>query len=120
MPGSVRALVQEDLTTFPPGLCAAFSLISAVPTHRNDYAAGEFQSRTLGTERRRWRLARRLTASQIATLRAYYLARLGPVQGFIFTDVITGVSYTARFATDWTQQDALVRSTASFEIVEVQ
>ncbi len=120
MPANVRALVPEDLTTFPTGLCAAFSLISSFPTHRNDYAAGEYQGRKIGTERRQWRLARRLTTSQIASLRAFYIARKGPVEAFIFTDVVAGLSYTARFATDWNQQDGLVRSTASFDIVEVQ
>jgi hypothetical protein len=55
----------------------------------NEYANGESQRRVIlgvGNSRKAWRLSKRLTSAQLATLRAFFEARRGGLEPFYFYD----------------------------------
>jgi hypothetical protein len=83
--------------------------------------------------RKRWRLAKRLTPVQLATLRDFFDARKGPTEPFYFYDpyetspkfshdptgqAVTG-RYTVRFAGAWEQNTSLARTDLSLELMEL-
>ena len=130
MPGSVANAVPA--TTLPVSLSAAFERIQELPVIVTEYKDGEPQvSKQADTSRIRWRLAKRLSAGALATLRTFYNARGGRHEAFYFYDPFetsprftltpsgsTG-RYTVRFDCDW-QQAADVGARLETEIVLVQ
>ena len=85
MPGSVANAVPA--TTLPVSLSTAFERIQELPIIANEYRDGEPQvSRQADTSRIRWRLAKRLSAGALATLRTFYNARAGRHEAFYFYD----------------------------------
>ena len=132
MPGSVQNAA--PLTVLPASLSRAFAHEREYPALDNEYRNGESQRSVQATNsRKRWRLAKRLTAAQLSALRDFYDARKGPTEPFYFYDPYetnpkfshdpTGQAiagrYTVRFVSEWSQSASLGRTDATFELVEV-
>lgn len=132
MPGSVQNAAPA--TVLPQGLCRAFVHLREYPIVDNEYRNGESHRVALaGNSRKRWRLAKRLTAPQLHALRDFYEARKGPQEAFYFYDpyetnpkfsydpsgqAIAG-RYTVRFDSDWQQSCGLGRADVEIQLVEV-
>lgn len=132
MPGSVQNAA--PLAVLPASLCIAFVHAREYPVVDNEYPNGESQRSVQGTNsRKRWRLAKRLTPAQLASLRNFYDSRKGPIEPFYFYDPYetnpkfsydpTGQAvpgrYIVRFWGPWEQSIMLVRGDVSIELVEV-
>lgn len=132
MPGSVQNATPA--TVLPQSLSRAFAHERAYPLIENQYKNGESQRSVLATNsRKRWRLAKRLPAVLLQTLRNFYDARNGTSEAFFFYDPYetapkfsydpTGVStlgrYTVRFNGDWQQSSTPGRSDVSIELIEL-
>ena len=132
MPGSVQNAAPA--TVLPQSLCRTFAHERAYPLIENEYKNGESQRSVLATNsRRRWRLAKRLTAAVLQSLRDFFDARNGATEPFYFYDpydtnprfsydptgVVTVGRYTVRFEGDWNQLTALGRSEINITLVEV-
>lgn len=132
MPGSVQNAAPA--TVLPWSLCRAFVHAREYPVLVNEYRNGESQrSRQAETSRKRWRLAKRLTAAQLAELRTFYQARKGSTEPFYFYDPWeanpkfaydpTGASpvgrCTVRFNGEWNQSVGPARSEVSIEVIEL-
>jgi hypothetical protein len=132
MPGSVENAT--PLTVLPASLSRAFVHEREYPVLDNEYSNGESQRSVQATNsRKRWRLVKRLTPSQLVTLRDFYDARRGPTEPFYFYDPYetslkfshdpTGQAvagrYTVRFHGEWNQSVGLGRSDVSIELVEL-
>ena len=132
MPGSVANAAPS--TVLPNSLCRAFVHTREYPVIDNEYRNGESQrSAQAATSRKKWALTKRLTPSQLATLRSFYDARKGSYEPFYFYDPydtspkftwdpsgveVTG-RYTVRFNTDWSQSVGPGRSDVQMEIIEL-
>ncbi len=132
MPGSVQNAA--PLTVMPTSLSRSFAHERAYPAVDSEYRNGESQRSAQATNsRKRWRLAKRLTPIQLATLRDFYDARKGPTEPFYFYDPYetspkfstdpTGQAvagrYTVRFAVDWSQSVDLCRADVNIELIEL-
>lgn len=132
MPGSVQNAA--PLVVMPASLSRAFVHEREYPVLDNEYRRGESQRSVQATNsRKRWRLTKRLTPSQLVTLRDFYDARKGPTEPFYFYDPYetnpkfshdpTGQSvvgrYTVRFAGPWEQITSLARTDISVELIEL-
>ena len=132
MPGSVQNAA--PLTVLPASLSRAFVHQREYPVLDNEYRNGESQRSVQATNsRKRWRLAKRLTAAELAVLRDFYVARKGPTEPFYFYDPYetdpkfshdpTGQAlagrYTVRFASSWEQNTPLSRTDLSLELIEL-
>jgi len=132
MPGSVQNA--SPLTVLPASLSRAFVHEREYPVLENEYRNGESQRFVQSTSsRKRWRLAKRLTPAQLATLRDFYDARKGPTEPFYFYDPYetspkfshdpTGQAllgrHTVRFNGEWSQSVGLGRADVSLEVVEL-
>ncbi len=132
MPGSVQNAM--PVTVLPASLSRAFVRAEVYPILANDYRNGESQRlNETTTARKRWHLAKRLTPTQLQTLREFYEARNGPVEAFYFYDPYetvprftsdpTGIAlngrYTVRFDSGWSQSCAPGRSDVEIELIEV-
>ena len=132
MPGSVKNAVSK--TVFPWELSRSFARVTTIARIENVYADGASQrSRLVSTPRRRWRMVQRLTPTQAATLRAFYTARSGPLESFLFYDVYetvprftfdsTGAAtagrYEVRFDSRFELELSLARGDVPVELVEV-
>jgi phage-related protein len=132
MPGSVRNAAPAAV--FPQSLSRAFVREQAYPVLINEYRNGESQRlNETTTSRKRWRLAKRLTPTQLQMLREFYEARNGPVEAFYFYDPYetvpkfasdpTGFAlngrYTVRFDSGWSQSCAPSRSDVEINLVEL-
>jgi len=85
MPGSVQNAT--PLAVLPVSLSRAFVHEREYPILDNEYRNGESQRSVEATNsRKRWRLAKRLTPAQFATLRDFFDARRGPTEPFYFYD----------------------------------
>lgn len=99
----------------------------------NEYPDGSSQrNKLVETSRKRWRLAKRLTPSQLQVLRIFYEARKGATEPLYFYDPYEtnprfshdpiGASpygrYTVRFEGEWSQSVGLGRSEVSIELIE--
>jgi hypothetical protein len=117
----------------PWNLCIRFESSSEFVTLRNEYPSGNSHRRALAsTERRRWRVARRLTAADWSAFLAFYYQVKGS-QSFYFYDPWdtvprfhydpTGTAqngrYCVRFASALTMAAGLPRVEAELELVEV-
>jgi len=132
MPGNIANAFA--CAVFPHGLCRAFVHTREYPVIDNEYRNGESQrSAQATTSRKKWTLAKRLTALQLAALRDFYDARNGAHEAFYFYDPYetnpkfsydpTGVAvtgrYTVRFNSDWSQSVTAGRSDVQIELIEV-
>ena len=132
MPGSVQNAA--PLTVMPANLLCSFAHERAYPIVESEYRNGESQrSVQATTSRKRWRLAKRLTPAQLASLRDFYDARKGPTEPFYFYDPYetnpkfssdpTGQAvagrYTVRFAGEWNQSLDLGRADVNVELIEL-
>ena len=132
MPGSVQNAAPA--TVLPQSLSRAFAHQRAYPMIENAYKNGESQRSVLATtSRKRWRMAKRLPAAVLQSLRNFYDARSGTTEAFYFYDPYetspkfsydpTGAStvgrYTVRFNGDWQQFSTPGRSDASIELLEL-
>src|SRR3974377_555210 len=132
MPGNVQNAAPA--TVLPQSLCRWFVHERAYPLIENEYKNGESQRSVLATNsRKRWRLAKRLTAAALQTLRAFYDARNGSTEPFYFYDPYetspkfsydpTGQAttgrYTVRFNGDWQQASGPGRPDAQIDLREL-
>ena len=132
MPGSIQNAAPA--TVLPQSLCAAFVHERAYPLIENEYRNGESQRAVqASTSRKRWRLAKRLTAAALQTLRDFYDAQNGPHEAFYYYDPYdtsprfssdpsgerTAGRYTVRFNGGWHQSAGPGRSDVQIELVEV-
>lgn len=132
MPGSVQNAA--PLTVMPASLSRAFVHEREYPVLDNEYQNGESQRSLQATNsRKRWRLAKRLTPTQLVSLRDFYDARRGPVEPFYFYDPYETVPkfshdpsgqalpgrYTVRFAGPWEQSTSLARTDLTLELIEL-
>jgi hypothetical protein len=132
MPGSVQNAA--PLTVLPASLSRAFVHEREYPVLDNEYSNGESQRSVQATNsRKRWRLGKRLTPSQLVTLRDFYEARKGPTEPFYFYDPyetnpkfshdptgqVVADRYTVRFAGAWEQSTSLSRIDLSLELIEL-
>jgi len=132
MPGSVQNAAPA--TVLPQSLSRAFAHERAYPMIENEYKNGESQRSVLATNsRKRWRLAKRLPATLLQTLRDFYDARHGATEAFYFYDpyetsprfssdsagVVTVGRYTVRFNGAWEQSATPGRSDLQIELVEL-
>ena len=129
MPGSVSNAAPS--TTLPYSLSIAFVRSQTYELLNNDYANGESQRSVFATtSRKRWSRQLRLTATEMADLRTFYLARGGRTEPFfyfdpwetspLFTSIPSGTQgrYTVRFDCDWSQEIGLGRGQVGIEFVE--
>ena len=132
MPGSIQNAA--PVTVLPISLCRAFVHTREYPVIENEYRNGESQrSAQAATSRKKWALTKRLTPSQLATLRSFYDARNGMHEPFYFYDpydtnpkftwdgtgaTVTG-RYSVRFNTDWSQSVGPGRSDVQMEMIEL-
>jgi len=130
MPGAVVTATVS--TVMPFSLFAKFTAELQYKSLSNGYANGEYQSASLvGSARRRWDLAKRLASTDLAALKAFYLARNGRQIPFYVYDVSengvawdnTGVATTGRYAvcfdSGWSETIGLGRGDAPFSITEI-
>lgn len=130
--GSVQNAV--PLTVLPGSLMRAFRRSNEWYGQQNEYRNGERQRATPVTNSRKsWRLAKRLTSSQLATLRTFFFARRGGTEPFYFYDgtetspmwtqddtgVATTGRYTVRFEGEWSEQISLPRHDVELELIEL-
>lgn len=134
MPGSVVSVSTSVVMEL--SLSSAFEHSRGWPLRIDEYPNGESFRRNVGsTSRKSWRLSKRLTTAQLATLKAFYAAQNGPRLPFFIYDGTettpawswdaTGVStvgrYTVRFAnTSWQQAIQMGRhEVPALELIEV-
>ncbi len=132
MPGSVQNAA--PLTVMPASLSRAFAHEREYPVFDSEYRQGEsHRSVQASNSRKRWRLARRLAPTALATLRDFYDARRGPTEPFYFYDPYettpkfahdptgqaTAGRYTVRFANPWSEFIALGRADVAIELIEL-
>jgi len=132
MPGSVQNAA--PLTVLPASLSRAFVHEREYPVLENEYRNGESQrSKQASSSRKRWRLIKWISPSQLSDLRDFYEARKGPTEPFYFYDPwetdprfsydpsgqATQGRYTVRFANEWEQSLSFGRITAPLELIEV-
>ena len=133
MPGSVA--VAAPSTVLPLSLCKAFTHSRTYEGAReNLYPDGSSQrALVVGSSTKRWQLAKRLTATELVTLRDFYDARAGGHQPFYYYDPYdfspkfgydaTGVAttgrYTVHFLGQWSQAIGLGRGECSIGLEEI-
>lgn len=132
MPGSVQNAA--PVTVLPHSLSRAFVHEREYPVIENEYRNGESQRIVQASNsRKHWRLAKRLTPTQLGALRDFYDARKGSTEPFYFYDpyetnprfshdpsgqAVAG-RYTVRFAGEWNQSVSLGRADVNIELTEL-
>jgi hypothetical protein len=130
MPGSVSNAAPT--TVLPWSLCLAFAHTREFAVLDNEYKNGESQrGKLVETSLKSWPLAKRLTPTLLATLRAFFDARKGSTEPFFFYDPwdsgftydATGVQtlgrYTVRFEGTWNQTVGIGRADVDISLVEL-
>jgi phage-related protein len=130
MPGSVSNA--SPSTVLPLSLSTAFTHAREYAVNESAYIDGSSQRGRLSeTSRKTWRMTKRLTVSELATLFAFYLARHGAHEAFYFYDPwASGFThdpdgeqelgrYTVRFEGEWTQMMDIVRGDVELTLVEL-
>ena len=127
MPGSVSNAAPS--TVFPLSLCKSFSHSRQYPINANDYRNGESQrGRLADTSRKQWHITKRLSTTDLATLRTFYNDRKGPKEAFYFYDppgyydptgVATTGRYIVRFDSGWNQASFMGRMETELSLVEL-
>lgn len=132
MPGSVANAVSA--TVMPWQIARSFRRTQAYNVLEMDYSDGHSERgvRT-ATSRKRWNVTQSLNASEVNTLRTFYLARNGPHESFLFYDVYetsplftfdpTGVAsagkFEVRFDGEFAVQAGIALSDAGITLIEV-
>lgn len=130
MPGSVSNASPSDV--LPQVLCTAFSESREFSVLQNIYQNGESQvSTAVTTSRKTYQLTRRLTASQLNTLRnfwenhrtqefyVYNPWETSPKFSYDATGVATTGRHTVRFEGGWSESPDLARTEVSLQLVEL-
>jgi len=120
MPGSVQNAA--PVAVLPVTLSRAFVHEREYAVLDNEYRNGESQRSMLAsTSRKRWKLAKRLTPSQIAELRSFYEARKGATEAFFFYDPYDTAHgrYAVRFDSSWEQTASPGRIDTEIALIEV-
>jgi hypothetical protein len=133
MPGNVANAA--PVAVLPQMLCTAFQQTREIALQGNEYRNGESQrALQVSSSRRKWVLAARLSASALAALRSFYLARRGGTEPFYYYDpfavVPIGSNYdptgassagrvTVRFEGPWQQSMGIARTDIQVQLVEV-
>jgi phage-related protein len=132
MPGSVENAAPT--TVLPASLCRSFARQQEVPVLVNEYPDGNSNRKALtANSRKRWRLSKRLTPTQLATLRTFYEDRKGGHEAFYFYDPWetssrfasdpTGISpvgrYVVRFDGAFSQAIGIGRADAEIALIEI-
>ena len=132
MPGSV--INAAPATVLPQSLCRTFVNERSYPLIENEYKNGESQRSVQAVNsRKRWRMAKRLTAAQLGELRDFYEARGGALEAFYFYDPYetnprfscdpTGAEttgrHTVRFDSNWSQSVDIGRTNVEIMLVEL-
>lgn len=132
MPGSVAAA--NPTTVLPFSLSIFFERSQEWAVDKNRYRNGEVQADDLvSTSRKRWKLRKGLSATDIDDLRTFFLARNGGTEEFFFYDVWetspifsydeTGVAtagrYTVVFDGDLQEALGIARSEVTLGLREV-
>jgi hypothetical protein len=118
MPGSVPSIDPAGLDSFPVSLYSAYAVRYARFCLTSDYPDGSLQrSSPVTTSTKSWRISKRLTASQLATLRTFYWAHVGKT--FLFRDLASGQNIKAVFAGAWSESLDMGRLNVSLDVQEV-
>lgn len=129
MPGNVQSAVPSSV--MPYALCAAFSESREFVQLQAQYHDGTTERSQLAqTSRKSFRLAQRLTAARVATLKAFWDGQQGGVIPFLFYNLGEGAydstgnstqgRYTVVFRGNWSQTAGLLRTDVpQLELIEV-
>ena len=137
MPGNLQQAAPSGV--MPASLCTAFAESREYAQLQNAYNDGTIQRSQLAkTSRRTFRLAKRLSASALATLYNFWVAQNGGLSPFLFynpeepvpgqpvgsnydpTGNSTQGRYTVVFRGNWTQATDIARTNVQgLELVEV-
>lgn len=91
MPGNIA--YEAPTLVFPQTLSTAFAGIRSYTQLRADYHDGSFQAKLLGQSSRRiFKLAKKLNATQLGTLRAFWDSVGGPLNSFFFYNPFEGIT----------------------------
>jgi hypothetical protein len=119
MPGSIQNASPSSV--MPYALCTAFSESREYVQLQAQYHDGTIQRSQLAqTSRHTSKLSQRLTATQVAALKAFWDGQLGGVVPFFFYNLIEGSydatgnsvvgRYTVVFRGNWSQSTGMQRS----------
>lgn len=130
MPGAVVTATVSAVMPFT--LFKKFTRQEQYKSLSNGYSNGEYQSSAMvGSTRRRWDLSKRLAASDLSTLEAFYVAQNGRQIPFYIYDIMTpgvvwdntGVVTTGRasvcFDSSLTETIGVGRGDVPFSITEI-
>lgn len=116
MPGSVKTATAVDY--FPQSLYTALSTTYHRHAVQSEYPDGSSQRYSdVATSTRSWRFKKRLTASQLNTLRQFYQTHIG--KPFYYRDPASGQYIKAVFSSPWSETYDLGRYTVELTITEV-
>lgn len=132
MPGSIQNAAPTAV--MPLSLSRSFAPSREYPLIENEYKDGTSQrSLQATTSRKRWKLTKRLTPTQLSALRTFYFARNGPLGEFYFYDPFetspkfsydpTGVAttgrYTVHFDGSWQRLITFSRADADLALAQI-
>ena len=132
MPGSIANAAPS--TVLPLSLSRSFAPSREYALIENEYKDGTSQrSLQATTSRKRWKLTKRLTPTQLSALRTFYFARNGPLDEFYFYDpyetspkfsydptgAATAGRYTVRFDGPWQQLVTFSRADADLALAQL-
>ena len=119
MPGNVSNAAPA--TVLPQSLSCAFVATREYPVIDNEYRNGESQrSAQASTSRKKWTLTKRLTPTQLATLRNFYDPyETNPKFSYDPTGMAVTGRYTVRFNSEWSQSVGPGRSDVQIELIEL-
>ena len=129
MPGSLATAVPSGV--MPYALCTAFLESRDCAQLQAHYHDGTTERSQLAqTSRRSFKLAQRLTAARVATLKAFWDGQQGGVVPFLFYNLAEGAydpsgnstqgRYTVVFRGNWSQTSGLLRTDVpQIELIEV-
>jgi len=130
MPGSVANAAPT--TVMPESLCRMFRASREWMSHANFYRGGESQvAYRVATSRKAFEIGKRLTATELATLRTfftdtghdcfffYYPWETDPLFSYDEAGTEATGRYTVRFDGEWSQQNGMGRGDVSIRLVEV-
>ncbi len=118
MPGNVKTIDVSTLDTFPGVLYTAYAVNHQRHVIGSQYPDGTVQvASDVDTAQKTWRIAMKLTATQLSTVREFYYAHLA--KPFLFQDLHTGQRFKAVFTSPWQETSALGRSPVSLELHEI-
>lgn len=131
MPGSIQPPLAVGV--FPQSLSTKFTSSRKFEGRFLEYHDGTTERASLvGTSRRTWQMSKRLTPSELATLRAWFdahqadafyfydLRETSPINTYDPTGTATNGRYVVRFASDWAETIGIGRSDTSVELIELQ